>query len=77
MTEHVTEHVEKLLRALTIEMSRSQLQEALELKHRESFYAIYLRPSLEQGYIEMTVPDKPKSIYQKYRLTEKGKSCMQ
>ena len=31
-----------------------------------------LKPLLEVGWLEMTVPDKPTSNKQKYRLTTKG-----
>ena len=45
----------------------------LELKHRPTFLYDYLKPALEQGFIEMTIPDKPNSSLQKYRLTVLGK----
>jgi len=32
-----------------------------------------LGPLLEAGLIEMTIPDKPTSPKQRYRLTEKGR----
>jgi ATP-dependent DNA helicase RecG len=32
-----------------------------------------LKPLLEDGLLDLTVPDKPHSSKQKYRLTEKGK----
>jgi hypothetical protein len=32
-----------------------------------------LKPALEQGLVEMTIPDKPNSRLQKYRLTALGK----
>lgn len=50
--------------------------EKLELTHRGSFTNVYLRPALELGLVEMTLPDKSKSRQQKYCLTEKGKQLI-
>jgi ATP-dependent DNA helicase RecG len=71
-TPHVTPHVERLLSVLRDEMTRGELMELLELKDRMYFSKEYLAPALQGGFIEMTIPDKPKSKLQKYRLTEKG-----
>jgi propanediol dehydratase large subunit len=49
------------------------MMEFMELKHRPTFLYHYLKPALEQGFIEMTIPDKPNSSLQKYRLTTLGK----
>jgi DNA-binding HxlR family transcriptional regulator len=43
---------------------------------RTKFRNQVLRPLLDAGLIEMTVPDKPTSSKQKYRLTEIGKSAL-
>jgi len=32
-----------------------------------------LKPLLDRGLLEMTIPDKPHSSKQKYRITEKGR----
>ncbi len=69
----VTGQVERLLIACTGELSRTALQEALGLSHRDNFTAAYLKPSLAAGLVEMTIPDKPRSSKQKYRLTDKGR----
>ncbi len=65
--------VTKLLQVCNGEKTRSELQESLSLKHDENFRKAYIKPALEQGLIEMTIPDKPKSRLQKYRLTALGK----
>ena len=64
---------ERLLLVLEGEMSRQELQNALSLKNTDYFRLTYIIPALEKGYIEMTLPDKPNSRLQKYRLTNKGK----
>ncbi len=54
-------------------MKRDELQQELRLKDRKSFRERYLKPALQAGLIEMTVPDKPSSRLQQYRLTEAGR----
>jgi hypothetical protein len=34
----------------------------------------YLAPALRESLIEYTIPDKPNSSLQKYRLTDKGRA---
>ena len=52
------------------------IQELLGLKHRETSQNNYLKPLLKSGWIEMTIPDKPTSSKQKYRITEKGRALL-
>ena len=53
-------------------MTRLDIQEALGLKHEDHFRKSYLLPALQAGLIEMTIPDKPRSSKQRYRLTPAG-----
>lgn len=73
VTPQVTPQVGELLLALQGEMSREALQAALARQDRKSFRERYLRPALAAGLIEMTIPAKPNSRLQKYRLTDKGR----
>ncbi|WP_027360479.1 Fic family protein [Desulforegula conservatrix] len=68
----VTPQVIKLVNVLDGEMTRDEIQNSLSLKDRKSFRTRYLLPALAEGLIEMTIPEKPNSRLQKYRLTEKG-----
>ena len=57
-------------------MTRLELQAALSLKHEDHFRKAYLVPALKADYVEMTLPDKPNSRLQKYRLTAKGRAWL-
>jgi ATP-dependent DNA helicase RecG len=57
-------------------LSRAELQEKLGLRHRDNFIEAYLQPAINAGLLEMTIPDKPRSSKQKYRLTEKGRAVL-
>ena len=57
-------------------MTRAEIQESLQLKGLANFRDRYLTPALAERLIEMTIPDKPNSRLQKYRITEKGKQML-
>lgn len=61
-----------VLRAATDPRAREELQEVAGIRHRQHFFSEYLRPLLDAGLIEMTIPDKPRSSKQRYRLTPAG-----
>ena len=58
-------------------MTRAQIQVAMRLQGRGNFRRLYLDPAFEAGLIEMTIPDKPNSRLQKYRITPKGRTHLQ
>ena len=64
--------VPNLLKVLDGEMSRKEIQQALELKHEGNFRENYLEPALKQEFIRMKHPDSPNHPKQRYLLTEKG-----
>ena len=74
VTDQVTDQVKKLISVIENENSRSELMVKLNLAHSPTFRENYLQPALQANLIELTIPEKPNSSKQKYRLTEKGKS---
>ncbi|MBN1959670.1 MAG: transcriptional regulator [Deltaproteobacteria bacterium] len=72
VTQQVTQQVEKIVSVVDKEMSRSELMTALGLKDRMHFVSDYLQAAINAGMIEPTIPDKPTSSKQRYRLTTKG-----
>lgn len=74
VTDQVSDQVTALLRALgTKTLSALECMKRLKLSHRPTFRANYLNPAISAGLIERTIPDKPNSRLQKYRVTTKGR----
>jgi len=73
VTPEVTPQVAAVLQALTqTPKSRGELQKATGIKDQKHFRKGYLEPMLAAGWLEMTIPDKPRSSKQQYRTTELG-----
>ena len=72
VTGQVTKEVKKLIVACNGKKTRNELMDILNLKGRDNFEKLYLKLAIKQELIELTIPDKPNSRLQKYRLTEKG-----
>ncbi len=76
ITPHVTPQVKLLLQILKGEMSSKELQKRMNITDEQNFKKAYLQPALKENLIDVTIPDKPHSRYQKYRLSEKGKKYL-
>ena len=72
----VAGEVRRLLAVMSGDMKRKEIQAALGLKHEDHFREAYLIPGLKAGLIEMTIPDKPRSSNQRYRITALGKETL-
>ena len=61
----------RILRNCKNESSAIELMEILNRTNKSKFKSVIINPLIENGYFELTNPDKPKSPTQKYRLTNK------
>ena len=79
VTGQVDPWIERVLRACELkgEMKSIELQEVAGIRHRETFQRNYLDQLLNEELIERTIPEKPKSRLQKYRLSNKGKMLLE
>jgi ATP-dependent DNA helicase RecG len=76
VTPEVTPEVRRILSIISGEMTRGQIQEKLGLRDEKHFRENYQQVAVKLGLIEMSIPDKPRSSKQKYRLTEKGRKLL-
>ena len=72
-TIHDTMQVLQLIEVLFGELSREELQEKLAINNRDYLRKSFINAALNAGYIEMLIPEKPKSKNQRYRLSIAGK----
>lgn len=69
-------HQVVILRNCLSEKTISALMKVLGRSDRTKFRNQVLKPLMEAGWLEMTIPDKPTSSKQQYRLTAKGKNLL-
>lgn len=78
LTGEVTPPVAALLQLLAEagELGNAEIRERMLLKDRTHLREYYIEPALALNLIEMTIPDKPRSRLQKYRLTVQGHAVL-
>lgn len=61
-------NINKLLNVMEyhVPMSASEIMEHLGIKSKETLRNVYLDPAIEEGFVELTIPDKPTSKNQMY-----------
>ena len=52
--------------------SKAEIMEHCGYKNTKNFTQIHLRPLMESGQLQMTIPDKPRSRNQKYVTAQKA-----
>ncbi|WIY83403.1 helix-turn-helix domain-containing protein [Propionimicrobium sp. PCR01-08-3] len=57
--------------------SRAQLMETLRIVNQTRAFRRHIEPLLKAGLLEMTLPDKPTSRDQRYRITDAGRSALE
>jgi ATP-dependent DNA helicase RecG len=77
VTPEVAPEVARILPLCTGPASKRELQQAVGIRDEKHFREAYLRPALESGLLERTIPDKPQSSKQRYRLTSKGRQWLE
>lgn len=67
-SRNISDQVNKLLQIMDedVPLSANEIMTRLNIKSKETLRGTYLNPSLKNGLIKMTLPDKPNSKNQKY-----------
>ena len=73
VSDQVDPLVYKVIEACQTPLSRAEILNQLGFKNHFDNYKKYIAPALARGWIERTVPDKPRSRNQKYRVTALGR----
>lgn len=62
----------QILTFCAVPHSKAEIAEHCGYKNTKGFTKRYLRPLLDNGQLQMTIPDKPRSQYQKYVTVQKS-----
>ncbi|MBT4112797.1 MAG: hypothetical protein HOE36_02285 [Flavobacteriaceae bacterium] len=61
----------KILKNCKDESSANELMTILKRSNKSKFKIAIINPLVKNGYLELTIPESPRSPIQKYRLTNK------
>lgn len=66
--ENVSEYVKRLLDVMEygIPYTANAIMEKLQIKSKETFRKNYLNPAMQLQFVQMTIPEKPRSRNQRY-----------
>ena len=70
---NVAQKVGAILQQANTPSEMRQLQETVGETNKRRLVLKYIKPLIAIGWLEMTIPDKPTSKLQRYRLTPTGK----
>lgn len=66
----------EVLRLCRQEQPLVAMMNAVGRQNRTKFRDGFVKPLIEAGLLELTIPDKPRSRLQKYRLTPEGEKAL-
>ena len=66
----------EILRLCRQEQPLVAMMKAVGRQNRTKFRDGFVKPLVEAGLLELTIPDKPRSRLQKYRLTPAGEVAL-
>lgn len=69
--EYLTKNHIEILKQCKLENTATELMEISKRSNKSKFKNDILNPLLKSNFLELTIPEKPKSPKQKYRLTGK------
>jgi ATP-dependent DNA helicase RecG len=73
--DHLLE-MRELARFCETSRSAAEILRHLKLRDLKNFRINYLRAALSAGWVEMTIPSKPRSPAQRYRITPRGRDWL-
>ncbi|MCK4459004.1 MAG: hypothetical protein KAU52_04690, partial [Methanosarcinales archaeon] len=76
VSEQVSEQVIQILEFCRTERKKREILNYLNLSPAYRNYKRYILPLLQNGLLSFTIPDKPKSRSQKYKITESGLAAL-